>query len=252
MRHGIKQIESGFTIIELMIASLVFATILMIVTSAIIELSHTYLKSANDANTQNVARNIEDNVTKAVQFSTDDTDVNGPSTNNSIASNGAINYNTRWYCANNQIFIFNDGVIYNDTGTTPDNLGLISSPLSTPCPISSAMTRADVSGYISTGIELLSPNMAVSRFIISETSLASHLYNINLIISSAPNITSLCDSSLASGATAGCGLTDPTATDPSQVYLPTPGGVIKCKYQQGDHLCASEALDSLVALETKL
>jgi hypothetical protein len=77
-----------------------------------------------------------------------------------------------------------------------------------------------------------------------------------LIISSAPYNSLLCNTTIASTTTspaaAGCLTTDPAATDPSQLYLAGSSGLIKCKYQQGDQFCGSEALDNVIAAESKL
>lgn len=61
--------ESGFTIIELLIATAVFATVLVLITSGIIEVTDTFFKGDNEANTQRVATNALNTISQAIQFS---------------------------------------------------------------------------------------------------------------------------------------------------------------------------------------
>jgi len=61
--------QRGFTIAELMIATLVFSVVLLLVTTGIIQIGRTYYKGINEANTQDTARTIMETVGQAVQFS---------------------------------------------------------------------------------------------------------------------------------------------------------------------------------------
>lgn len=62
-------IQDGFTIVEMMIATMVFSTILLIVTVGVIHFSHDYYEGINASTTQNIARSITDNLTQSIQFS---------------------------------------------------------------------------------------------------------------------------------------------------------------------------------------
>lgn len=59
---------SGFTIVELMIATLVFSLVLLIVTSGIMQFSSVYYRGVTDTDTQNNARAITNEITQAIQF----------------------------------------------------------------------------------------------------------------------------------------------------------------------------------------
>lgn len=61
--------QKGFTIVELMIATMVFSVILVLVTMGIIQVSRTYYKGINEANTQDTARSIMETIGQAIQFS---------------------------------------------------------------------------------------------------------------------------------------------------------------------------------------
>lgn len=61
--------SKGFTIIELMIATLVFSTVLAMLTTGVIYFTNMYYKGINSSNTQRTARVVADNISQAIQFS---------------------------------------------------------------------------------------------------------------------------------------------------------------------------------------
>lgn len=67
-RHAPRP-ASGFTILELMIATMVFAVVLLLVTVGILQVTRVYYKGVTEANTQNTARTIMDEIAQAIQFS---------------------------------------------------------------------------------------------------------------------------------------------------------------------------------------
>jgi len=60
--------QKGFTIIELMIATLVFSVILLLVTYGLIQIGRTYIKGLNESKTQQTARSIMDTISQDIQF----------------------------------------------------------------------------------------------------------------------------------------------------------------------------------------
>ncbi len=61
--------QQGFTIVELLIATLVFSMILLLMSVALIQITRLYYKGITTARTQQTARNIMDSVTRGIQFS---------------------------------------------------------------------------------------------------------------------------------------------------------------------------------------
>jgi|ERR1017187_661745 prepilin-type N-terminal cleavage/methylation domain-containing protein len=59
---------AGFTILELMIASTVFAVILLVVAVGVISFTDNYYKGITAANTQSVARTIMADVSQSIEF----------------------------------------------------------------------------------------------------------------------------------------------------------------------------------------
>ena len=64
-----KMNQKGFTIVELLIATSVFATVLFIVTYGIIQISRMYTNGFIQTQTQNTAISISDQITKDLEFS---------------------------------------------------------------------------------------------------------------------------------------------------------------------------------------
>jgi prepilin-type N-terminal cleavage/methylation domain-containing protein len=60
---------SGFTIIELLIATSVFSVILLLCSFGLIQIGRIYYKGITGAKTQEVARNIVEDISQAIQFS---------------------------------------------------------------------------------------------------------------------------------------------------------------------------------------
>lgn len=60
---------AGFTIMELMIATVVFSVVLLLVTAGILQISRVYYKGLTESSTQNTARNIIDTIAQGIQFS---------------------------------------------------------------------------------------------------------------------------------------------------------------------------------------
>lgn len=62
------QNSRGFTVIELMIATVVFGVVLLGVTLAIMQLSRVYYKGITETNVQETARSAVDRISQSIQF----------------------------------------------------------------------------------------------------------------------------------------------------------------------------------------
>lgn len=61
--------SKGFTIIELLIATVVFSVVLLVITAAIVQLGKIYYKGTIDAKLQETTTQITEDISQAVQFS---------------------------------------------------------------------------------------------------------------------------------------------------------------------------------------
>lgn len=58
----------GFTVIELLVATVVFGVVLLVVTTAVIQITRMYYKGLTESRTQDVARTLVDRITQSIQF----------------------------------------------------------------------------------------------------------------------------------------------------------------------------------------
>lgn len=161
--------QQGFTIVELMIATTVFAIILLIVSFGLISLGNLYVKGVTNSRTQEVARTIMDEASRAVQF-----------------EGGAINplvpvVSSTGYCVGEKHFVLRQGhrvesaddhgmVTYTSWGTCSGSAGAVS--LESPLIPGNAR-------------ELLTEGMRVSDFKITNTT--GNLWEIRVTVASGTN-----------------------------------------------------------------
>lgn len=66
-----KQSQNGFTIVELLIATLVFSSVMMVVVSGIAQIGRLYYKGVTMSRTQETTQRISDEITQSIQFGSD-------------------------------------------------------------------------------------------------------------------------------------------------------------------------------------
>jgi len=205
-----KQIQAGFTIIELMVATLVFSTILVIVTAGVLYFSRTYYASLNRSRVQNSARAIVDAISQGIQFTgtaiatTDDTV-------NSVTQLTLDPLGDTYFCAGGKVYSFNPGVKYTGATATAANPGLYVAPVVSGCaPLAAG-------GYNnSQAQQLLGSGMRIAN--LKVTSVGSQLYSISLTLAYG-------DDDLISANT---------------------GSGVHCLSQAGSQFCAVSALNTTV------
>jgi len=69
MKKRTNTIQKGFTLIELMVSTLVFTLVLMAVTVALIQISRLYYRGVTQSRTQETIRNVSDEISQSIQFS---------------------------------------------------------------------------------------------------------------------------------------------------------------------------------------
>lgn len=106
MKYGFREVrksQGGFTIIELLIATAIFSVIVLIATSVIIRIGQQYYKGVTVAKTQEVNRNIMEEMTRVVQFSSADISVETP------VNPGDPDYPTRVFCIGDTRYFYSLG-----------------------------------------------------------------------------------------------------------------------------------------------
>ncbi len=153
---------TGFTLVELLIASAVFSVVLLLCASALLQIGRVYYKGITSAQTQEVARSVMDEISRTIQFN------GGPIS----VPPGGPNYRI---CVGDKVYTFLIDRQLSDNPTLPDqrsnvlviNSGsCVSQPIDTgPAPPGSR--------------ELLAPNMRLSKLIVTQVG-STNLYNINI------------------------------------------------------------------------
>jgi len=64
-----KNKQQGFTIIELMISTVIFSVVLLMCMAGILQITRLYYRGVTQSNTQEVARAITNDISEAIQFS---------------------------------------------------------------------------------------------------------------------------------------------------------------------------------------
>jgi prepilin-type N-terminal cleavage/methylation domain-containing protein len=141
--------QNGFTIIELMIATAVLSTILLLVTTILISIGSLYEKGVNQTLVSDDARTIADDVTQSLQFNdTPPVQVNG----------GA---STFAYCINTTRYTYIlDNTI--DTNSYQHILWRDTLPANTAC----STVNLQLTTPSSNGTELISPGSMLTYFCI--------------------------------------------------------------------------------------
>jgi prepilin-type N-terminal cleavage/methylation domain-containing protein len=154
--HKVKR-QAGFTIIELLIATVVFAMVLMLITYGVISFSKAYLKGVNQSRTQNVARNIVESVAQSIQFSGGQVTVYVPV--------GGV----RGFCIDNQRYSYVTGVQLTESNTPTANQSRRVMVLDEPgnC---GGLTPQNVRGAVNTvlGKEQLSNGMRLAKLNVAQ------------------------------------------------------------------------------------
>ncbi len=161
-----KRRASGFTILELMIATMVFAVVLLFVTAGILQIARVYYKGVTEANTQNVARNVIDTVSQAIQFSGGDVidTASSPSADTDYA-----------FCVGSQRFTYRLGWQVEDknkdSATNQIRHALVQDS-------SANCTAQDLSLASVTGRELIGEHMRLANLVVAN--LGANLYKVQV------------------------------------------------------------------------
>lgn len=153
----------GFTIVELLIATLVFSVILLTVTVGIIQITRVYYKGINEANTQDTARGVMDTISQAIQFS-------GATVSPTVASAPGASTS---FCVGNQQFSYRLGyqLVENSPGANQTTKALWQSTASgcTGNPAAAA-----------SGIELLSPKMRLANLTVTQVNGDPNIWKVSV------------------------------------------------------------------------
>ncbi|MBI5906756.1 prepilin-type N-terminal cleavage/methylation domain-containing protein [Candidatus Saccharibacteria bacterium] len=188
--------EQGFTIVELMIATVVFSVILLMTLGGFLQIGRTFYKGMTISRTENTIRSIADSLSIDIRAS----QVAVATTTKTSASDNRILY----FCIGNHVYYFMRGVIFdNDPINNPKNdFGLRRGDVTSACadPISPGNSPTNIQ-------ELLGQKMRVSKLNVTCSSIAiNRLCELDIHIAYGDNQlldNPQADNALCKGATAG-------------------------------------------------
>jgi prepilin-type N-terminal cleavage/methylation domain-containing protein len=209
--------QSGFTIVELMIATVVSSVILIVITFGIVRFTHDYYSGINGSNTQTTAQGAIDAISHAIEFNATGT----------VATNGSQGI----FCAGSQVFLYTMGKQLT-AAPSAANWGLYQ--------LNNPSANCVIPGSTTGGTELLGKNMRLTYINLAQQA-GTNVWNLEFHIAYGdPDL--LCRRSIVGAAKGSCtvGATSYTTTDVIQ------GNDVVCKSQKGSQFCSISYLTTAV------
>jgi prepilin-type N-terminal cleavage/methylation domain-containing protein len=168
MKRLQKHYQSGFTIIELLIATTVFTLVLILLTTGTLAVTRLYTKGIISSQTQTAARNVVDTITQALQFS-------GASFSSTAVNGSGLG----GFCIGGNQFTYQLGRAVEDTGAH----ALLERDLGTSTTCSKApLNNMSAPSTSPPSTELLSDHMQLNDLYVAPVSPGSTLYCISIRI----------------------------------------------------------------------
>ena len=168
--------QNGFTIIELLISSVVFSVILLIAVTGIIEISRNYIKGYISANTENVTRNIVDEIAQGIQSSNPKDVI--------IPSASPLNGSIYWFCINGNRYTYQYNYIVGDINNNLQAFIKDKDPTNPPdnCNTPGLFTNTGAIELLSKHMELIHPSNGGILQKVTASVFEQNLYRINVDI----------------------------------------------------------------------
>lgn len=159
---------SGFTIIELMIATMIFSVVLLLCTTGLLQIGRMYYKGVTNSKTQETARAIVEEISQAIQF-------NGGSVISPIMSSGVAPDVSTGFCVGEHRYSM---LLGKELIEDPSKHGLVEDQLPACSSSSLAQDLGSGTALTSGSREFLAPLMRVAN--LSVQSQGSNLYRVTV------------------------------------------------------------------------
>jgi prepilin-type N-terminal cleavage/methylation domain-containing protein len=222
--------QGGFTIIELMVATLIFAVILVVITTGVISFSKGYYKGLNSSATQAAARDLINGIGQGIQYAGDSNTV----TWNQISGSpyGVV-------CAGNVHYYYTLGTEYDGSSA---NYGVYQTTIGDPGHFCTPGVKFNPTSD-PTGKQLLAPNMRLTDISITPpSSTTSGLGYVTVGVAYGDDDL-ICSTALAPSGQGGC---NPSATALLLSDFVANGNTVTCKATAGSQFCAAVHLNTAV------
>lgn len=225
MRGLMKRQESGFTIIELMIATSILSIILVMVTAMMIGIGNLFYKGVNQARVQDSARSITEDVSHNLQL-TNQTPLSSVAT-----TIGGVQIQT--WCLGSTGYSYVIGRKINSSSQPKHVLWRNTQAIVGTCrPADLSSASPDHINGGTNGTELIPPNSRLRNFTIGTVS--PYAITVGIVYGD----DDLICSPLAAGS-----CTATTAMSPASKYR---NGDLRCKGKTGDQFCSVSVLTTTV------
>lgn len=168
-----KPKTSGFTLLELLVATSIFSVILLVITAGILSFSRQYYKGVISSSTQNTARTIIAEMTQSIQF--------GSTIIPTLSGGGGV----KGMCVDNKLFSFQVGRQVTDNGGVASlhqgYHAFLRSPLSSGCSASTMPLAMPNSSSLPAGQrELLANHMRLADLDVTSLNASRGLYSVHV------------------------------------------------------------------------
>lgn len=209
--------QAGFTILEMLIAISVFSMVLLIISAALIQLGRQFYHGVTKARTQQVARNVNDEIVNAIKYSTSDARrLDDP------ASPGD-DPNTEAWCISERRYIFAErkrlGIDTNFVALRDNNCNAAIPRITDPVPAGA--------------VELVDDRMRINFSL--ERRASMDLWNVAIAVYLGE------DDQLCSPTVGNCVTSDVITMDQLEAAKD-----LVCKFQAGSQFCATAHFETLV------
>lgn len=162
----------GFTIIELLVATMVFSVVLLVITAGIVQIARVYYKGVTESNTQNTARSIIDTISQAIQFS-------GGNVTTTVAS--PVPGNSYAFCVGNQQFSYTVGWQVEDSPSALLHQSYHALVQNSVAGCTGSSPAQNVRNLAVTGRDLVGPHMRLANLVVTNTSANQYKIQIRVV-----------------------------------------------------------------------
>lgn len=203
--------EAGFTIIELLIATLVFSVVLLLIAVGVLQFNHAYYSGITQTNTQNTARAILEAVSQDIQFS-------GNQVTSPIAGAGS----EQGFCIGTDRYSYRLGWQLEDSSPNASKHQQSHVLVKDSPGLCGGLSAQNFTNPLTADSnELLQPHMRLSKLSVSQVAGTTDLYNVDVRV---------------------------VYGDDDLLTAPATGANTACKLTSGSQFCATSELSTVVQM----
>jgi prepilin-type N-terminal cleavage/methylation domain len=168
----IRGAQKGFTILEVMISTLVFGVVLVVITTAIMQFSHVYYRGVTESTVQDTARTITDLISQGIQF-------NGGDVTTTTAT--PVAGSSYAFCVGNQQYSYTVGYQMKDSPSSSQTYHALAVRDLSGCTASSTAQNMRNATLAAGSRELLAQNMRLARLQVTQVSADVYKVSVRVV-----------------------------------------------------------------------